>query len=96
MESPYITDPHCQPNFSHLDAIIRHNEFVVNILEGAISGKKTVGRPRIQYFKQVARNKGADSYTVMKRMACNNSRRKAANQSIKILKDKKTNMLCSL
>ena len=24
---------------------IRHNEFVVNILEGAISGKKAVGRP---------------------------------------------------
>ena len=24
---------------------IRYNEFVVNILEGAISGKKTVGRP---------------------------------------------------
>jgi hypothetical protein len=24
--------------------IIRHNEFVVNILEGAISGKKGVGR----------------------------------------------------
>jgi hypothetical protein len=25
--------------------IIRHNEFVLNILEGAISGKKDVGRP---------------------------------------------------
>jgi hypothetical protein len=25
--------------------IIRHNEFAVNILEGAISGKKAVGRP---------------------------------------------------
>jgi hypothetical protein len=25
--------------------IIRHNEFVVNILDGAISGKKAVGRP---------------------------------------------------
>ena len=24
---------------------IRHNEFVVNILEGAISGKKAMGRP---------------------------------------------------
>ena len=23
----------------------RHNEFVVNILEGAISGKKAMGRP---------------------------------------------------
>ena len=27
---------------------IRHNEFVVNLLKGAISGKKAVGRPRLQ------------------------------------------------
>ena len=60
---------------------IRHNEFVVNILEGAISGKKAVGRPRLRYLKQVARDRGADSYTAMKRMACNDSRWKAANQS---------------
>jgi hypothetical protein len=53
----------------------------VNILEGAISGKKAVGRPRLQYVKQVARNTGADSYTAMKRMACNKSRWKAANLS---------------
>jgi hypothetical protein len=26
-----------------------HNEFVVNILEAAISGKKPVGRPRMQF-----------------------------------------------
>jgi porphobilinogen deaminase len=31
--------------------IIRHNESVVNILEGAISGKKAIGRPRLQYLK---------------------------------------------
>jgi len=54
---------------------IRHNKFVVNILEGAIFGKKAVGRPQLKYFKQVA------SYTAMKRMACNNSRWKASNQS---------------
>jgi hypothetical protein len=60
---------------------IRRNEFVVNILEGAISGKQAVGRPRLQYLKQVARNTGADSYTEMKRKSCNNSRWKAANQS---------------
>ena len=29
----------------------RHNEFVVNILGGAISGKKALGRPRLQYLK---------------------------------------------
>jgi len=59
---------------------IRHNEFVVNILEGAIFGKKAVGRPRLQYLKKVTRNTGTNSYTAMKRMACNNSRWKAANQ----------------
>ena len=61
--------------------ITRHNEFVINILEGAISGKKGLGRPRLQYLKQVARNTAADSCTAMKRMACNKSRWKAANQS---------------
>jgi len=60
---------------------IRHNEFVVNILEGATSGKKAVGRPRLRYLKQVAKNTAADSYTAMKRVACNNSIWKAANQS---------------
>jgi hypothetical protein len=40
--------------------IIRRNEFAVNIVEGAISGKKNgVGRPR----KQVARYTAADSCT---------------------------------
>ena len=34
---------------------IGHNEFVVNILEGAISGKKVVGRPRLRYLTQVAK-----------------------------------------
>jgi hypothetical protein len=44
--------------------IIRHNEFVVNVLDGANSGKKAVGRPRLQYLKRVARNTEADNYTV--------------------------------
>ena len=68
----------CHPWIGH---IIRHDEFVVNILEGTISGKKAVGTPRLQYLKQVATNTAADSCTAMKRMACNNSRWKAANQS---------------
>jgi len=68
----------CHPWIGHT---FRHNKFIVNILEGAIFGKKAVVRPRRQYLKQVARNIGADSYTAMKRMACNSSRWKAANQS---------------
>jgi hypothetical protein len=43
--------------------------------------KKAVGRPRLQYLKQVARNTGADNYTAMKIMDCNKSGWKAANQS---------------
>jgi len=60
---------------------IMHNQFVVNIFEGAISGKKAVGKPRLMHLKEVARNTTADSYTAMKRVACNSSRSKAANQS---------------
>ena len=63
-----------------MEHTIRHNEFVVNILEGAISGRKAVGRPRLQYLKQVARNTAADSYPALKRMARNKSIWKAANQ----------------
>jgi hypothetical protein len=52
-----------------------------------------VGRPPLQHSKQVARNIDADSYTAMERMACNNSRWKAAQmescQPIKRLTDKK-------
>jgi len=54
---------------------------VVNILEGAIFGKKAVGRPGLQYLKQVDRNTGAGSYRAMERMACNRSRGKADSQS---------------
>jgi hypothetical protein len=35
---------------SWIGHIIRHNEFVVYILEEAISGKKAMGRPRLQYL----------------------------------------------
>ena len=67
--------------YSWIGHIIGHNEFVVNVLEGAMFGKKAVGRPGLQYLQQVTRNTGADSYTAMKRMACNNSIWKAGNQS---------------
>jgi hypothetical protein len=43
--------------------IIRYNEFLVNILERAISGKKAMRRPRLQYLKQVARNTRAELYS---------------------------------
>jgi len=47
---------------------------VLNILEVAIFGKNAVGRPGLQYLKQVARNRGADSYRATGRMACDSCR----------------------
>ena len=43
--------------------------------------KKAVGRPGLQYLKQVDRNTAADSYTAMERVACNSCRWKCGNQS---------------
>jgi RNase P subunit RPR2 len=59
--------------------------------------KKSVGRPRLQYLKRVARNTAADSYTAMKRMACNNCKWKAANQweDWRIGRRKHTDQPCS-
>jgi hypothetical protein len=34
---------------SWIGHIIRHNEFVINVFEWAIYGKKVVGRPRPRY-----------------------------------------------
>jgi hypothetical protein len=67
---------------SWIGHIIRHNEFVVNILEGAIYGKKVVGRPRLQYLKQVARNTGADNYTGKEWLASNPDGEQPTNQKI--------------
>jgi hypothetical protein len=41
-------------------------------LVGAISEKKAMGRPRLQYLKQVARNTGVDSYTTIKKQLATN------------------------
>jgi len=46
-----------------------------------LPNRSNKGRPGLHYLKEVARNTGADSYTAMKRMACNNSSWKAASQS---------------
>jgi hypothetical protein len=37
---------------SWIEHIIRHNEFVVNILEGAISGKKAMGKTSTAILKE--------------------------------------------
>jgi hypothetical protein len=72
--------------------IITHDEFVVNILEGAISGKRAVGRPRLRYLKQVASNRGADSYTAMRNGL--QQFQMESCQAIKTLKDEKKKKTC--
>ena len=37
---------------SWIGRIIRHNKFVVNILDGVISGKNAMERPRLQYLSK--------------------------------------------
>ena len=44
---------HEKGRHSWIGHTMRHSVFVVNILEGAMSGKKAVGRPRLRYLKQV-------------------------------------------
>jgi len=52
----------------------------VNILEEAIFGEKFVGRPGLQYLKRVDRNKAADRYRAMGRVAWNGCRWKGDKQ----------------
>jgi len=47
-----------------------------------------VGKPGLQYLKQVDRNTAADSCTAMTRMACNSLQMERC-QNIKILTDRK-------
>ena len=60
---------------------VRHNEFVVNVLEGAIFGKQGSGKTSTTILKANRQKHRSWSYSAMKRMACNNSRWKAANRS---------------
>ena len=71
---------------------IRQNEFVVNILEEAITGKRAVGRPRLQYLKQVARNTSWQLYSNEKNGL--QQFQLESCQPIKRLKDKKKMKNC--
>jgi len=57
--------------------------------------KKAVGRPRLQYLKQVARNTGDDSYTAMKKNGLQQFQMESC-QPIKRLMDKKTTITSTL
>jgi hypothetical protein len=77
---------------SWIGCTVRHNEIVVNILEGAICGKRAVGRPGLRYLKKVARNTAADSCTAMKISGLQQLQMESC-QPIKRLRDKKKNIL---
>ncbi|KAI5695438.1 hypothetical protein M8J77_005016 [Diaphorina citri] len=51
--------------------IIRHNNFITNIFEGKIQGKKTRGRPRKQYFKDMQESMRCTSFSELKSVANN-------------------------
>ena len=48
---------------------IRHSTFLSNIFEGKILGRRTRGRPRTSYFKDVKRLMDVSSYSHLKRVA---------------------------
>lgn len=49
--------------------IVRHSEFLVNIFEGKVLGKKTRGRPRNNYFKKLEEEMYLENYYDTKRKA---------------------------
>jgi len=58
-----------------------HDEFVVKVLEGAMSVKKIRRKTSPKILKPNCSNTGADRHTTVKRMSCGNSNCKDANQS---------------
>jgi hypothetical protein len=49
--------------------LLRHNGFVTNIMEGRLLGKKSRGRPRLSYIKNLMKELLCNSYAEMKRLA---------------------------
>lgn len=49
--------------------ILRHEGLVKMVLEGSVWGKNTVGRPRLEYSKQIQKDVGCSNYVEMKRLA---------------------------
>jgi len=54
-----------------LGHVLRHNNFLQNIFEGKVLGKKTRGRPRMAFLKNTIHEMGCNSYAGMKELARN-------------------------
>lgn len=59
--------------------ILRHNEYMTNILEGTLEGSSTRGRPRQQYMEDVTKECKQRNYKDMKRVASNRQKWRALN-----------------
>ena len=49
--------------------VLRHNTFIINILEGKVLGKKGRGRPRKKYLEDIEKRMGCVNYSELKRTA---------------------------
>uniref|UniRef100_A0A8D9ENE8 Endonuclease-reverse transcriptase n=2 Tax=Cacopsylla melanoneura TaxID=428564 RepID=A0A8D9ENE8_9HEMI len=63
--------------------IYRHNNFVVNIIEGQREGQQGRGRPRMSYIKQIMEHAKVSRYSELKRVMNDRDvwRTRTANQS---------------
>jgi hypothetical protein len=62
---------------------LRHSSLLKILLEGEISGKNYIGRPRMEYVGQIMKDVETKSYVRMKRLAKSREDwRAATNQSL--------------
>ncbi|KAI5755057.1 hypothetical protein M8J77_013699 [Diaphorina citri] len=53
--------------------LLRHNDFITNILEGKVEGRRPRGRPRKSYFEDIMKLMDCNSYSQLKRSALDRS-----------------------